>query len=66
MSGQTAEVIPFPTSYEPWLTKRQLAVHYSMSPRWVELRVAEGMPSRLVSGRRRFRMSEVEAWLQQR
>jgi hypothetical protein len=54
------EVIQFP---EPWLTKRQLADHYGFSTRWIELRMQEGMPSRMIGGRRRFRLSETENWL---
>ena len=51
---------------EQLLTKRQLAEHLGRSTRWVELRVREGMPSEPPTTRfprRRFRLSEVEAWL---
>lgn len=51
---------------EQLVTQRQLARHLSRSTRWVELRVREGMPSEPPTTRypqRRFRMSEVEAWL---
>src|SRR4051812_7368055 len=51
---------------EQMLTKRQLADHLGRSTRWVELRVREGMPSEPPTSRlprRRFRLSEVEAWL---
>ena len=51
---------------EPWFTKRQLAVHLGFSTRWVELRLREGMPSRLMGGCRRFRLSEVEEWIDAR
>ena len=50
---------------EPWLSKRQLAAYFGFSTRWVELRVREGMPSEVISGRRRFRVSECEEWLLQ-
>ena len=55
-----------PQHVEPWLTKRQLAVHLGFSTRWVELRLREGMPSRLMGGCRRFRLSEVEGWVDAR
>ena len=51
---------------EHLVTKRQLAEHLGRSTRWVELRVREGMPSEAPTTRypqRRFRLSEVEAWL---
>lgn len=51
---------------EQMLTKRQLAEHLGRSTRWVELRVRQGMPSEAPTTRfphRRFRLSEVEAWL---
>ena len=60
-------VIPFPrrTDWEPELSKRQLAQWFGFSTRWVELRVREGMPSRMQGNRRRFLLSECEAWLAQ-
>jgi hypothetical protein len=51
---------------EQMLTKQQLAGHLGRSTRWIELRVREGMPSEAPTTRfprRRFRLSEVEAWL---
>lgn len=51
---------------EHLVTKRQIADHLGRSTRWVELRVREGMPSEAPTARypqRRFRLSEVEAWL---
>jgi hypothetical protein len=59
--------LPLRPGTEPWLSKRQLAVHLGFSVRWVELRVREGMPhQRWGSNRLRFRASEVEAWLEER
>jgi len=49
---------------EPWLDKRQLAAHLGFSARWVDYRVSEGMPSHTFGKRRRFRISEVERWLE--
>ena len=51
---------------EHLVTKRQLADHLGRSTRWIELRVREGMPSEPPTTRyphRRFKLSEVEAWL---
>ena len=63
-----AVVYPFPQrrGFEPWLTKRQLAAHLSYSTRWVEIRMREGLPSKLIGGQRRFHLSEVEAWIEER
>jgi hypothetical protein len=51
---------------EPWLSKRQVAAYFGFSTRWVELKVREGMPSRMIGGQRRFRASECEEWLLKR
>lgn len=51
---------------EPWLAKPQMAAHLGMSVRWLEQQTAAGMPSVLIGGRRRYRVSEVEAWLRNR
>ena len=51
---------------EHLVTKRQLAQYLGRSTRWVEMRVREGMPSEPPTTRypqRRFRLSDVEAWL---
>lgn len=58
-------VIPFPrrTDWEPELSKRQVAQWFGFSTRWVELRMREGMPSRMRGHQRRFLLSECEAWL---
>ena len=48
------------------LTKQQLAAHLDRSPRWIEMRVKDGMPSLDPTARfphRRFRLADVEAWL---
>jgi hypothetical protein len=61
-----SKVLQLNLAAEQLLTKRQLAQHLSRSTRWVELRVREGMPSEAPTARypqRRFRLSEVEAWL---
>jgi predicted DNA-binding transcriptional regulator AlpA len=63
--GMGATIVPFPRSImsEPWLSKRQIADYFGRSTRWVELRVREGLPSKMIGGRRGFRLSEVEAWI---
>lgn len=48
------------------VTKQQLAAHLGRSTRWVEQRVAEGMP--VIEGtdrygRRRYDLAKCEAWL---
>lgn len=50
---------------EPWLSKTALAKHLSCSVRWVEQRMEEGMPHAHIAGRAKFRVSEVEPWLEQ-
>lgn len=60
-------VLVFPgRAREPWLSKRQIADYFGRSTRWVELRVREGLPSKMIGGRRGFRLSEVEAWIDRR
>jgi predicted DNA-binding transcriptional regulator AlpA len=61
-------IVAFPKrhGFEPWLSKKQVAVHYGFSTRWVELRVRDGMPSHLRGGQRRFLLSEIEAWFERR
>jgi hypothetical protein len=67
MVSVMGKVIPFPrrTDWEPELSKRQVAQWFGFSTRWVELRVREGMPSCMRGNRRRFLLSECEAWLAQ-
>jgi hypothetical protein len=67
MSGQ---VLEFPAhrmrDREPWRTRREIADHLGVSVRWVDYRIAEGMPSKKLRGARRLRLSEVESWLERR
>ena len=51
---------------EPWLFKGELAAYLGYTPRWVERRVREGMPHTRTGKRNRFRVSDVEAWLNAR
>jgi hypothetical protein len=70
MSG-LAKVYAFPQrGYEPWVSKRQLAMHWGVSTKTVERRVREGMPSRppeeSPTNRRMFRISDCDDWLKAR
>lgn len=59
------QVIQFPRKdHGLVLTKKQLAAYLRCSTKSVERRVSEGMPSFMVGGLRRFRLSDVEAWLE--
>lgn len=65
-----SQIVAFPTTHEPWLSKRQIAMHYGRTTRWVEMRMRDGMPHRK-DGRSReartmFRLSECDAWMQTR
>jgi hypothetical protein len=61
----TASVHRIPRAGRQLVTKQQLASHLGRSPRWIELRVNEGMPSENLDrrGRRLFDLEAVEAWL---
>lgn len=68
MSG---DVVAFPrrSGHDPELTYEQLRQELGgVSKRYLQLRLSEGMPSVGLdyAGRRRFRLSEVTAWLDAR
>ncbi len=65
MSGQLV-TLPPRTSFEPWVNKSQVANYLGRSKRWVELMAREGIPSRMIGGRRAYRLSEVDAWVAER
>lgn len=48
---------------EPWRDKLGIAEHYSCGVRWIESRMEEGMPYAYIAGRAKFRVSEVDPWL---
>ena len=48
---------------EERLTKAEYAAHLRCSLRWLEYRLAEGLPSELIAGRRKFQPSIADAWL---
>lgn len=52
------------TALEPWLDKAKLAEWLSCGITWIEERTAEGMPSAIIAGKRKYRASEVEEWLE--
>jgi hypothetical protein len=51
---------------ELWLPKRELARRLGVSVRWIDYRLAEGLPHREIAGRVVFRLSTVEGWLRTR
>jgi predicted DNA-binding transcriptional regulator AlpA len=65
MSGEVV-ALRRASQFEPWVSKAQVASYLGRSKRWVELRVREGMPSRMIGGRRAYRLSEVDAWIAER
>jgi hypothetical protein len=50
---------------EQWLTKRELAGHLRVTPRWIELQQHLGLPVLRLGTVNRYRISEVEAWLRE-
>jgi hypothetical protein len=48
---------------EQWVTKRQLATHLQVTPRWIELQHPHGLPHLRRGGIVRYRISEIESWL---
>ena len=51
---------------EQWVTKQQLAIHLSVTPRWIVQQQALGLPHMHMGGINRYILSEVEAWLRER
>lgn len=62
--GATVHRLPS-TGTRHLVTKQQLGAELHRSPRWIEMRVAEGMPSENKDryGRRMFDLAAVRAWL---
>lgn len=46
--------------------KKGIATKFSCSVRWIEERMREGLPHFEIAGRTKFRLEEVERWLDQR
>lgn len=52
---------------EPTLSKRQLSEAIGYTERWIEILMQVGLPSELdARGRRRYRLSDVQAFLSER
>jgi hypothetical protein len=54
---------PSPAKWEPWVDEATCARHFSVSARTLRRYRRLGCPSRKLAGHRRYRLSEVEAWL---
>ena len=55
-----------PADYDPaerFISKAELARHLNLSVRWVEARLAEGLPHYRVGGAVRFQLSAALRWL---
>lgn len=46
-----------------WRDKRGFAEHLSCGIRWIEERMAEGMPYAYIAGRAKFKVPKAESWL---
>jgi len=57
---------PLAVGVEPWISKRELARTLGVGVRWLDDRVAEGLPHRHIAGAHKFRLSAVEPWLKGR
>jgi excisionase family DNA binding protein len=64
----TARILQFPQrpGLERALTTVELSEVLGMSERWIAYKVREGMPSHTYGRARRFRLSEVESWIENR
>jgi hypothetical protein len=49
-----------------WLSKKELSRALGVSTRWIELRMAEGLPHREIAGGKKFQLTACEAWLRRR
>lgn len=53
------------TQLEPWLSKAELASHLGISVRFIEYRMAEGLPFARIAGKIKFKASQAEVWLEE-
>jgi hypothetical protein len=63
MSAAVATEKPSSGEPERWRDKHGIAEHFACGIRWIEARMVEGMPHTYIAGRAKFRVSEVEPWL---
>jgi len=49
---------------ERWLDKKELRAHLSCSVRSIQTAMTKGMPYAIIFGKAKFRVSEVEPWLE--
>jgi phage terminase Nu1 subunit (DNA packaging protein) len=63
--SEPSNVVRLATSRDTILTKKQLAAHLGCSTRTIENKMRDGMPALSVDrfGRRRFKLGDVETWL---
>lgn len=52
--------------WEAWVGESAIARHFGVSSRTVRRWRGEGMPSRLLGGSRRYRISQAEVWHERR
>lgn len=48
---------------ERWRDKHGIAEHFSCGVRWIEDRMAEGMPHTYIAGKAKFKVGRCESWL---
>jgi hypothetical protein len=65
VNGAAVLVMAAVEGREKWVTKQQLAVHLSVTPRWIVAQQALGLPHMHMGGINRYRVSEVEEWLRE-
>jgi hypothetical protein len=61
-----SEVVFISKFEDCWLDKNHLAEYFDCSPRWVVAKYEEGMPASEIAGKLKFKVSEVEPWLEER
>ena len=60
-----AKVFKFPTHYDPWVDKKQLALHWNTSIRTIERLIARKrnpLPMELRFGKKQINMSRADEW----
>ncbi len=65
VNGTAAPVTTAVAGREKWVTKQELAIHLSVTPRWIVQQQALGLPHIHMRGMNRYVVSEVEAWLRE-